>query len=389
MASKFPYMRHRLVEAYLTAVGYYFEPRYALARHLYTKLLMVWVLMDDTYDAYGTFEELQCLTDAMKRFDISAMDKLPADYLKLVYKTVLDVHDDVEEMFTKLAEAFLEQARWVHEGYQPTFDEYIKTAVISAGGNSTMAYVLMVMEEADEKAYQCLINTDNIIYKAINLMCRIYNDIATNEREEKRGAVTGTICYMKQYDVTREEATEAFKDIIEAAFKDLKQARVDAARFIVNVSLMGEAKGCEGILCSNDRIIRALFFGPLHVSGRDYAELVTMKIAVDIFIEAGWVGVMELVLESNSRVVLNWIENPIARPRVWWETFLELDRAARLIGKLSFCHVERADNSMAALLAKEGFCFVEKEMDSEMLKIDFFFNSGVFAGYGETCFSFS
>ncbi|KAK8493666.1 hypothetical protein V6N12_000651 [Hibiscus sabdariffa] len=223
MASKFPYMRHRLVEAYLTAVGYYFEPRYALARHLYTKLLMVWVLMDDTYDAYGTFEELQCLTDAMKRFDISAMDKLPADYLKLVYKTVLDVHDDVEEMFTKLAEAFLEQARWVHEGYQPTFDEYIKTAVISAGGNSTMAYVLMVMEEADEKAYQCLINTDNIIYKAINLMCRIYNDIATNEREEKRGAVTGTICYMKQYDVTREEATEAFKDIIEAAFKDLKQ----------------------------------------------------------------------------------------------------------------------------------------------------------------------
>ncbi|KAK8569634.1 hypothetical protein V6N13_046683 [Hibiscus sabdariffa] len=125
--------------------------------------------------------------------------------------------------FTKLAEAFLEQARWVHEGYQPTFDEYIKTAVISAGGNSTMAYVLMVMEEADEKAYQCLINTDNIIYKAINLMCRIYNDIATNEREEKRGAVTGTICYMKQYDVTREEATEAFKDIIEAAFKDLKQ----------------------------------------------------------------------------------------------------------------------------------------------------------------------
>ncbi|KAK8590044.1 hypothetical protein V6N12_024428 [Hibiscus sabdariffa] len=155
-------------------------------------------------------------------------------------------------------------------------------------------------------------------------------------------------------------------------------ARVEAARFIVNVSLMGEAKRCGGILCSNDRIIRALFFGPLHVSGRDYTELVTMKIAVDIFIEAGWVGVTELVLESNSRVVLNWIENPIARPRVWWETFLELDRAARLIGKLNFCHAERADNSMAALLAKEGFCLVEKEMDSEMMEIDCFFNSGDF-----------
>ncbi|KAK8599381.1 hypothetical protein V6N13_077307 [Hibiscus sabdariffa] len=122
------------------------------------------------------------------------------------------------------AEAFHEQARWVHEGYHPTFDGYIGTAVISAGGNSTMAQVLIGMEEADEKAYQCLINTDNIIYKAINLMCRLYNDIATNEREEKRGAVTGTMCYMKQYGVSREEATGAFKDTIEAAFKDLKQA---------------------------------------------------------------------------------------------------------------------------------------------------------------------
>ncbi|KAK8561464.1 hypothetical protein V6N12_048535 [Hibiscus sabdariffa] len=79
-----------------------------------------------------------------------------------------------------------------------------------------------------------------------------------------------------------------------------------------------------------------------------------VKIAVDIFIDAGWVGVTELVLESNSRMVVNWIENPIAQPRVWWETFLELDRATRLIGKLNCCHVERADNSMAALLAKEG-----------------------------------
>ncbi|KAK8521190.1 hypothetical protein V6N12_005101 [Hibiscus sabdariffa] len=239
MASKFPYIRNRVVEGYLTAVGYYFEPRYALARHIYTKLLLMWVILDDTYDAYATFEELQCLTDAMKRFDISAMDKLPAHYLKLVYKTVLDVHDDVEEMvrnegrsfavdyvrkeFTKTAEAFHEQARWVHEGYHPTFEEYIKTAMVAAGGNLTMAQVFVGMDEADEKAYQCLINTDNINYKAINLMCRLYNDIATNEREEKRGAVTGTICYMKQHGVTRQEATEAFKEMIEAASKDMNQ----------------------------------------------------------------------------------------------------------------------------------------------------------------------
>ncbi|KAL4280657.1 hypothetical protein GQ457_03G000810 [Hibiscus cannabinus] len=70
-------------------------------------------------------------------------------------------------------------------------------------------------------------------------------------------------------------------------------------------------------------------------AGRDYAELITMKLVIGIFIEAVWVGVMELVLETISRVVLNWIENPIARSREWWETFLDLDREARLIDKLS------------------------------------------------------
>ncbi|KAK8493659.1 hypothetical protein V6N12_000644 [Hibiscus sabdariffa] len=216
IVSKIPYMRHRIVECYVTAVGYYFEPRYALGRNIYTKMVNMWAVLDDTYDAYGTFEELQYLTDAMKRFDISAMDKLPADYLKLVYKTILDVHDEVEEMvreegrsfavdyvrkeFIETAEAFHEQARWAHEGYHPTFDEYIKTAMKASGGNLNMAHVLIGMGVADKKEYQCLINTDNIIYKAINLMCRLYNDIATNE-----------------------EATEAFKEMIEAASKDLNQ----------------------------------------------------------------------------------------------------------------------------------------------------------------------
>ncbi|KAK8557670.1 hypothetical protein V6N12_009899 [Hibiscus sabdariffa] len=50
-------------------------------------------------------------------------------------------------------------------------------------------------------------------------------------------------------------------------------------------------------------------------------------------------GVMELVSECNSRVVLNWIDIPIARPRVWWETVLELEQEV---------------NSLATLLEIEG-----------------------------------
>ncbi|XWS20740.1 hypothetical protein CRYUN_Cryun31cG0128700 [Craigia yunnanensis] len=237
--SRFPYARHRNVEAFFLAVGIYFEPCYARARNIYAKLTLIIGLLDDTYDAYGTYEELQYFTDAMQRFDMSVMDKLPADYLKLLYETILDVHDEAQQKvseegrsysvsytkneFKKLVVTYLAQARWVHEGYLPTFDEYLEIALKSSAAIVSVSLALIGMEEADENAYQWLINNDNKIHKALNILTRLYDDIMTNEDEEKRGLVCGTNCYMKQYGVTRKEAIEAYQERIEDAWKELNE----------------------------------------------------------------------------------------------------------------------------------------------------------------------
>ncbi|XVF57035.1 hypothetical protein PTKIN_Ptkin06aG0170600 [Pterospermum kingtungense] len=237
--SKFPHVRHRNVEAFSLAVGFYFEPCYARARNIYAKMVSILGFVDDTYDAYGTYEELQYFTDAMQRFDMSAKDKLPSDYLKLLYQTILDIHDEAEEKvskeersysvsytkneFKKLVVAYLAQARWVHDGYLPTFDEYLETALKSSAAILTCSQALIRMEEADENAYQWLINTDNKIHKALNIFARLHDDIMTNEDEEKRGLVCGTTCYMKQYGVTRKEAIEAYRERIEDAWKELNE----------------------------------------------------------------------------------------------------------------------------------------------------------------------
>ncbi|KAL4593838.1 hypothetical protein ACB092_M009800 [Castanea dentata] len=46
--------------------------------------------IDDIYDAYGTYDELELFTDAIKRWDINRIDQLP-EYMKLCYKALLDV----------------------------------------------------------------------------------------------------------------------------------------------------------------------------------------------------------------------------------------------------------------------------------------------------------
>ncbi|KAK8273460.1 hypothetical protein V6Z12_D10G005700 [Gossypium hirsutum] len=245
MESRFPYARHRIVESFFSATVFYFEPCYARARNIYAKLLSTLAFIDDTYDAYGTYEELQHFTDAMQRFDISVIDELPTDYLKLLYETTLNVHNEIEDKvgkegrsyavsYTKnelkeVALAYLVERRWVHGCYMPTFDEYLETALKTCVAILSVCQALIGMEEADETAYQWLINTDNKLHKALNIIARLYDDISTNEAEEKRGLVCGTSCYMKQYGITRQEAVEAYREIvawkqmIEVAWKDMNE----------------------------------------------------------------------------------------------------------------------------------------------------------------------
>ncbi|KAK4760189.1 hypothetical protein SAY87_023320 [Trapa incisa] len=55
---RLPFVRDRLVELYYWSLAIYFEPQYALARDIVTKVLLFISVLDDIYDAYGTFEKL-------------------------------------------------------------------------------------------------------------------------------------------------------------------------------------------------------------------------------------------------------------------------------------------------------------------------------------------
>ncbi|KAF3441248.1 hypothetical protein FNV43_RR15161 [Rhamnella rubrinervis] len=85
IASQLPYARDRVIEFYFCIMGVYFEPQYSVGRQLHAKFIAIASIIDDTYDAYGTYEELKLFTKAVKRWDISAVDVLP-DYMKVVYQ---------------------------------------------------------------------------------------------------------------------------------------------------------------------------------------------------------------------------------------------------------------------------------------------------------------
>ena len=59
-----------MVETYFWTSTCCSEPQYSYARRIQTKVVALVTTMDDIFDAYGKFEELELFTEAIGRFDI-------------------------------------------------------------------------------------------------------------------------------------------------------------------------------------------------------------------------------------------------------------------------------------------------------------------------------
>ncbi|KAL1103017.1 hypothetical protein V6Z11_D05G407500 [Gossypium hirsutum] len=97
---KFPYARDRVVEGYFWTLGVYFEPQYSLGRKIFTKVIAMSSIIDDTYDSYATYDKLIPYTAAIERCDIKCIDQLP-EYMKLSYKALLDIFEEMEQLVAK------------------------------------------------------------------------------------------------------------------------------------------------------------------------------------------------------------------------------------------------------------------------------------------------
>ncbi|KAI8528315.1 hypothetical protein RHMOL_Rhmol12G0140700 [Rhododendron molle] len=234
-----PHVRDRAVECFFYSTAVCFEPQYSLARSVLTKTMIMISVLDDTYDAYGTYEELKCFTNAVQRWNMNAIDQLPK-YMKPIYKALLNVHDEFyQEMAKKeinnsvqyLEEAYKEivlcydvETEWLKKGYVQTMEEHLANALVTCTSPllTTAAFVGMG-EIATPEAFQWLQSQPQILM-ACSTIFRVINDIQSCKTEEERGHVTtGVECYMMQHGVSKSEAIRELFKIIENAWIDINE----------------------------------------------------------------------------------------------------------------------------------------------------------------------
>ncbi|CAN1323268.1 Alpha-copaene synthase [Linum perenne] len=237
--NNFQYARDRIVECYFWMLGVYFEPMYSMGRRLLTKFIAILSLTDDTYDNYATFEELDVFTEAIKRWDINLITRLPKP-MKMLYGLFVNMFNEIEEAVSKDGRSFatsfvkealdatlkgyLTEAKWRDEDYFPKLEEYMEVSLVTTCYPllATVSFLGMVVVGTKD-SFEWISNGPNIL-KASSIICRLMDDIVSHEFEQHRKHIPSAVeCYMEKHKVSEEVVVELFNEEIKNAWKDINK----------------------------------------------------------------------------------------------------------------------------------------------------------------------
>ncbi|XP_029126124.1 probable terpene synthase 2 isoform X1 [Cajanus cajan] len=290
---KVPYARYRLLESYLWSLAMSDKPEYNIGRMFVGKLIGVVCLLDDTYDAYGTVQELELFTEAIQRWNIKPIESLP-HCMQEVFNAIVELCDEIESTTTESGKSsfvvphfkqavfnqvkgYMVEAKWCHEGYIPTYDEYKINGILTSCFPLFITSFVGLGEFATEDVLNW-ISSDPTIIKVVSVIGRVLDDMASHKFEQQRVHVASAVeCCMKQYGISQAEAycfihndvEECWKIINEECIKlnDIPKSVIEC---IVNLARMSEVsyENHQDKYTNSELLkdyIYSLFLDPMHV----------------------------------------------------------------------------------------------------------------------------
>ncbi|CAN0890928.1 (-)-germacrene D synthase [Linum grandiflorum] len=279
LVTKASYGRDRLLENYYWAIGCTWEPKYSMARRFLTKALTVVTFLDDTYDIYGSFEELELLTSTVIRWDTtpSAMEALEIK-CRTVFQSFIDAYDEIEAITTEegrpycveyakqglhtTVKLYFEERKWLAKDIMPTLEEYKKISSLSTVYQQMVCLTLSGMGElASKEAFEWLLAFPEILLASSD-HCRLMDDIVTYELESKRGHPPSSVqVYMNQFGVTKEEAIEALFSMIEDDWRTINREMLNPQLTDADVDVVHIPKEVRSILLGFAQVMEVLYKG--------------------------------------------------------------------------------------------------------------------------------
>ncbi|XP_044974524.1 eudesmanediol synthase-like [Hordeum vulgare subsp. vulgare] len=285
-----PYTRDRMVEVYFWSCGMIPEEEYSRARLMFAKTFGLVTFLDDTYDVHATLEECRSFTEAIERWDDSAVSILP-EYLRVLYIKTLSNFKDFENMlkphekyrmsyakkaYQLQAEYYMQEAQWSHDKHQPTFREHEELSVMSSGLPMLNLVALMGYGAiATNKVFEWTCAVPDVV-RAGAQIGRFLNDISSYKLGKNKKDVASVVeSYMVEKGTTGEEAVAAIAAMTEDSWRMMNQAcmyvdraLLPAAQLVVNIARSNEViylRGRDGYTFGSHvkDLVTMLFLAPI------------------------------------------------------------------------------------------------------------------------------
>ncbi|KAK4255395.1 hypothetical protein QN277_008400 [Acacia crassicarpa] len=232
LVDRLGFARDKPSECFLWTVGIFPEPYYSDCRIELTKTICILLVMDDMFDSYGSLDELVLFTEAIRRWDLDAMQELP-EYMKICYMALYNTTNEIafrvqkqhgltvvshlKRTWIDIFEAFLEEAKWFNRGHTPSFEEYLENGVISAGSYMALVHSFFLMgDHLSNQNVSMLMNPYPRLFTVSGQILRLWDDLGTSTEEQERGDNASSIqCYMRENNhLEEDEARKYIKERI-------------------------------------------------------------------------------------------------------------------------------------------------------------------------------
>ncbi|CAL9167758.1 unnamed protein product [Musa hybrid cultivar] len=220
------------------------NPKFSQHRLALTKVIAFVYLIDDIFDLKGSLDELRLFTDAINKWEVSAIDLLPC-YMRKCYDALYKTTNEIAEMifeehgwnpinilkksWIELSDAFMREAMWFAKGHVPPADDYLRNGVISCGVPLVLTHLNFLLGGG---AMDSAESYTNLISSPATIL-RLWDDLGSAKDEKQEGFDGSYLeCFMKENpQCSVESAREHVMQMICKAWEELNKESFSSSSF--------------------------------------------------------------------------------------------------------------------------------------------------------------
>lgn len=262
VSNKLSFARDRMVESFLLATGMAPDHHHRSLRKWLAKTIQLILIVDDIYDIFGSLPELVKFTNAIERWNFNEVKDLP-ECMSICFQILDDTTKEIateiqkkmdwglvlkclRDSWADFCKALLMEARWYTKSQTPSLEEYLSNGWISSSGPLLAVHIIFGVTQDRKEIFNFFEISREIIYLA-SLIVRLCNDDGTSAVELERGdSPSSILCYMKEANVSEEDARGYIRRIIANAWMNinnclltLSQEHLQFVKYVVNIARIG------------------------------------------------------------------------------------------------------------------------------------------------------